>query len=142
RDPRLYVGPCEVMRVEVGRGERIARLPRSPRHPRVLLHTGTFPDPDDFSMDFAALSVPLVEELAAAGVRLVGIDTPSVDLCHDKELLAHHAIAAHDLAILEGLVLAEVPEGEYTLLAQPLPLDADASPVRALLLTQLIEELL
>lgn len=142
RDPRLYVGPCEVMHVEVGRGERIPSLPRTPRHPRVLLRTGTYPDPTVFNEDFAALSVALVHELVAAGVRLIGIDTPSVDLCHDRALEAHHAIAEHDLAILEGIVLDTVPEGEYTLLAQPLPLDADASPVRALLLTQLIEELL
>jgi arylformamidase len=38
------------------------------------------------------------------------------------------------MAILEGLVLAEVPEGSYELIALPLPLEGfDASPVRAVL---------
>lgn len=144
RDPRLYVGPCEVMRVDVARGARIqpADLPRIPTSPRLLLSTGTYPDPDVFNEDFAALSVALVEALVGWGVRLIGIDTPSVDLCHDATLEAHHAIADHDLAILEGIVLSAVPEGHYTLLAQPLGLPADASPVRALLLTQVIDELL
>ena len=144
RDPRLYVGPCEVMRVDIARGARIrpGDLPRAPSSPRLLLATGTYPDPDEFNEDFAALTVELVQALVGWGVRLIGIDTPSVDLCHDAALEAHHAIADHDLAILEGIVLSHVPEGHYTLLAQPLGLPTDASPVRALLLTQVIGELL
>lgn len=130
----LYLGPCEVRRVAVARGERIPPLDRPPRAPRVLLHTGTFPDPDRWNNDFAALSVPLVQQLADAGVVLVGLDTPSVDLFDDRALLAHHAIAARDLAILEGVVLDAVPDGVYTLIALPLRLaGCDASPVRAVL---------
>lgn len=134
----LYYGPCQVVRVAIGRGERIL-----PRHltteitePRVLFATGTFPDPFTFNEDFAALSVELVDHLAAKGVRLVGIDTPSVDLFADKALEAHHALARHDMANLECLLLdaPRVPEGRYTLIALPLRLDADASPVRAALL--------
>lgn len=138
RDLARYYGECEVIRVDVGRGERIlpshlAGVP-GPRAPRVLLRTGTFPDPDRFDEDFAALSPELVEVLAAEGVVLVGIDTPSVDLCHDQELLSHTAIARHDLAVLEGIVLDHVAPGRYTLIALPLRLvGADASPVRAVL---------
>jgi arylformamidase len=40
------------------------------------------------------------------------------------------------MAILEGLVLQDVPEGVYELIALPLPLVGfDASPVRAILRT-------
>ena len=103
--------------------------------PRVLFRTGTFPDPDRFNEDFAALDPALIDELADSGVQLVGIDTPSVDLCRDREMLAHRRIAARDLAILEGILLDDVPAGAYSLVALPLPLvDADASPVRAVLL--------
>ena len=133
----LYYGPCEVIAVSVGRNERItpAHLPvRSDLPARVLFHTGTFPDPDRFNEDFAALSPELVDHLAAGGVRLVGIDTPSIDLCADAELLSHKAVARHDLAILEGIVLTHVRPGRYTLVALPLALEgADASPVRAAL---------
>jgi arylformamidase len=133
-----YYGPCDVLSVAVGRGERVtpAHLPREPRAPRVLLRTGTFPNPDRFDEDFAALSPELVDWLADRGVVLVGLDTPSVDLCHDKELRSHQAIARRDLAILEGVVLGHVPDGLYTLIALPLKLaGADASPVRAVLVS-------
>lgn len=136
RDLDLYLGPAQVIRVAVDRGTRILpeHLHGEVRATRVLLCTGTFPDPEDFTTDFAALSVALVDYLAAKGVRLVGIDTPSVDPFSSKELEAHHAIARHDMAILEGLVLAGVPEGVYELIALPLRLEGfDASPVRAVL---------
>ncbi|MEM6927335.1 MAG: cyclase family protein, partial [Myxococcota bacterium] len=131
-----YYGVCEVFEVDVGRGQRIrpSDLPRPPETPRVLLKTGTFPDPCDFNEDFAALSPALVDHLADHGVELVGIDTPSVDLFADRDLLSHHAIARRDLAILEGVVLDHVAPGRYTLIALPLPLvGVDASPVRAVL---------
>ena len=132
-----YYGPCEVIRVQVGRGERIGpqHLPGPVQAPRVLFHTGTFPDPDRFNEDFASLSPELVEHLAAQGVTLVGLDTPSVDLFADAALLSHQAVARADLAVLEGLVLDDVDPGVYTLCALPLKLEgADASPVRAVLI--------
>jgi arylformamidase len=138
REPELYLGPCQVIRVAARRGERIrpADVPRTPAAPRVLLCTGTFPDPERFDEDFAALSVELIELWAGQGVRLVGVDTPSVDLFSSKDLPAHAACRRHDLAILEGLVLRHVPEGVYELIALPLKLEGfDASPVRAVLRT-------
>lgn len=131
-----YLGRCQVITVDVARGARIrpSDLSGTVTEARVLLRTRTFPDPDVFNEDFAALAPELVHHLADAGVQLVGIDTPSVDLCHDAALIAHHAIAARDLCILEGIVLDEVPDGVYLLSALPLKLaDADASPVRAVL---------
>ena len=137
RDPALYVGPAQVLSVQVGRGQRIL-----PSHlkldeistPRLLLKTGTYPDPDEFNEDFASLSPELVDALANRGVKLIGIDTPSVDLFADKELLSHNAIYRNDMAVLEGVVLGEVADGVYWLMAQPLALEGfDASPVRALL---------
>ncbi len=131
-----YLGPCQVMRVAVPRGTRItaAMLPAKVAAPRLLLATGTYPDPEHFNTDFAALSPELVEALHGQGVRLVGIDTPSVDLFDSKDLPAHLAFLRCDMAILEGLVLAGVPEGLYELIALPLRLVGfDASPVRAVL---------
>lgn len=134
-----YLGPCHVIEARIWRGQRIT--PRNLsialaeiRHPRILLKTGTFPDPEHWNSDFAALSVELVDALAGRGVVTIGIDTPSVDLQDSKDLPAHKAILRHDIAILEGLVLRDVPAGEYELIALPLPLEGfDASPVRAVL---------
>jgi arylformamidase len=136
RNLDYYLGPCQVLRVKAARGTRIT--PEAIRAPitaeRVLLATGTFPDPELFNEDFAALSPELVGWLHERGVRLVGIDTPSVDLFDSKNLPAHQAFLKYDMAILEGLVLKDVPEGTYELIALPLRLVGfDASPVRAVL---------
>jgi len=131
-----YYGPAQVIAVRVERGARIvpSDLQDEVASPRVLLKTGTYPDPNDFNEDFAALSPELVDYLASRGVELIGIDTPSVDLFADKALMSHNAIARHDLAILEGVVLDHVSPGHFTLIALPLSLaGCDASPVRAAL---------
>jgi arylformamidase len=136
RDLDYYLGPCQVVRVAVPRHSRIrpADLPGPITAERVLFAIGTFADPEKFSEDFAALSPELVEELHGRGVKLVGIDTPSVDLFASKDLPAHKTFLKHDMAILEGLALGGVPEGVYELIALPLKLAGfDASPVRAVL---------
>jgi arylformamidase len=131
-----FVGPCQVIRLEVERLQRVGPevLPPALATSRVLFATGTFPDPTRFNEDFAGLAPELIEGLSGLGATLVGVDTPSVDLFHSKALEAHQACLRHDVAILEGLVLAHVPPGVYELVALPLRLAGfDASPVRAIL---------
>jgi arylformamidase len=131
-----YLGPCQVVHVAAARGERIGpeMLPSTIRAERVLIATGTFPDPQQFNIDFAALRPELVRRLHEQGVRLIGIDTPSVDLFDSKDLPSHQTFLLCNMAILEGLVLRDVPEGMYELIALPLKLVGfDASPVRAIL---------
>jgi arylformamidase len=133
-----YLGPCQVVRVRAARGACLgpSALPQPITAERLLIDTGTFPDPFRFNEDFAALSPELVEALHEQGVRLVGLDTPSVDPFAAKDLPAHRTFLRCDMAILEGLVLKDVPEGEYELIALPLRLEGfDASPVRAILRT-------
>jgi arylformamidase len=141
RSLAIYMGRAQVIKVNVGRGERIL-----PKHidgkkisaPRVLFHTGTFPDHEKWNSDFAALSPELIVLLANKGVKLVGIDTPSIDPENSKALESHQAVADNDMAILEGIILTNVPEADYTLVALPLKIEgADASPVRAVLLKNL-----
>ena len=137
RDLSYYFGEVQVMSVDVARGQRIlqSHLKGEIVAPRVLFRTGTYPDPNTFNTDFASLSPSLIEWLAHEGVRLVGIDTPSIDPADSKDLPSHAMVAANDLAILEGIVLDHVADGVYTLIALPLRLNgADASPVRAVLL--------
>ena len=67
-------------------------------------------------------------------MRLVGIDSQSVDPATSKTLDSHHVLLKHDLRVLENLVLDDVPAGDYELIALPLKLvQACASPVRAIL---------
>jgi len=131
-----YLGLCQVVHVNVPRATRTTpeMLSAKIEAERVLIATNTYPDPNSFNEDFAALSPELVDFLHAQGVRLVGIDTPSVDLFTSKDLPAHRRFLANDMAILEGLVLKHVPAGAYELIALPLKLAGfDASPVRAVL---------
>lgn len=138
RDVALYIGEAQVMRVSTKKGARIqvADLTSAVRSQRVLLVTGSYPDPEVFNEDFCSLSPELVRYLHEKGVRLVGIDTPSIDPFESKALESHNEVFKCNMAILEGLVLDHVPDGNhYWLVAPPLKIkDADASPVRALLL--------
>lgn len=147
RDLTYYMGPCLVLNAAgTPRGERVRRefLSEKWQHaqtwpaPRILVRTDSFLNREEWRSDYCSLDPSLIEEWARAGVRLVGIDTPSIDPDDSKDLPSHAMVARHDLAILEGVDLSQVEEGLYTLIALPLRLeDADASPVRAILLKDL-----
>ncbi len=111
----FYLGTCQVVHVVTQRGAVLT--PDAILEPiqaeRVLIATHTFPDWTAFNTDFAALDPALIDYFHAQNVRLIGVDTPSVDPFESKELPAHHAISRYDMAILEGLVLENVPAGLY-----------------------------
>jgi arylformamidase len=131
-----YVGAALLLDAPCRRGSRFGPeiLPDCELPARVLLRTGSWhSEAEPFDEEFAALEPALIEALSLRGVRLVGVDTPSVDLFASKGLPAHRACAEHDVAIVEGLVLKGVPAGAGELICLPLRLKGfDASPVRAL----------
>lgn len=101
---------------------------------RVLFRTYRRSPVDTWDENFTAVSPESISLLASLGVKLVGIDTPSLDPVSSKSMDAHRVIEKHRMAILEGLVLDEVEPGDYELIALPLKLaNLDASPVRAIL---------
>lgn len=132
-----YIGSCRVIDARgqgplCGPEEIAAKLDGTP--PRVLLRLMDALDPKAWPTGFRALAPETVELLAAKGVMLVGIDTPSVDPETSKTLAAHHACRRADMRILENLALSHVAEGDYELIALPLKFEnLDASPVRAVL---------
>lgn len=90
---------------------------------------GTFPQP------FPAITPALARACAAAGVKLVATEAPSVDPFDSRTLEAHRLLAAGDVAIVENVVLSDVPAGRYSLVALPLRLtETDSAPLRAVLL--------
>ncbi|MFM8873332.1 MAG: cyclase family protein [Phycisphaerales bacterium] len=134
----LYVGPAHLVRVTGARGRAVTVADVAGKVPfgteRVLIATETYPDADTWNDDFASIDPALVGWLATRGVRLVAIDTPSVDQATSKDLPAHHAFFEHDVSIIEGVRLAGVAEGEYELIALPLRIEGgDGSPLRAVL---------
>ena len=87
-----------------------------------------------FDRQLTALHPDTVQHLADLGVKLIGIDSASIDPADSKTLPSHQVIRQRGLRVLENLLLDDVPEGDYELIALPLKLmTADASPVRAVL---------
>ena len=131
-----YLGPCRVIHC-IGCGplvlpEHIAHALNEDLPPRVLLRTSRTASQSWAS--FTAIAPETLARIATKNVALVGIDTPSVDPADSQTLPSHHELLANDMRVLECLVLDDVPEGDYELIALPLKLmRADASPVRAIL---------
>lgn len=132
-----YLGPCRVIYC-MGCGPQV-----EPEHithaladlpPRVLLRTARTASQSWVS--FTALAPETIALLATKNVVLIGVDTPSVDPTDSQTLPSHHQLLANNIRNLECLVLDDVPEGDYELIALPLKLmRSDASPVRAILRT-------
>ncbi len=135
-----FVGPCTVIDLSPCDGEiTLAQLEKklatSALYPRVLLRTHAECRFEVFDRQSAYLSKEIVDLLNHRGVKLVGIDTPSVDATDSESLQAHHALLACGMVWLENLDLSAVVEGDYFLSALPLKLmQLEAAPVRAVLL--------
>lgn len=137
-DPARYLGPALVVDGRGSNGSSIGTDRILPQVPvgteRLLIRTYDRVPQENWDADFAAIDARLIEALAARGVKLIGVDTPSLDPQNSKTMDAHLTVARHGLAILEGLVLDAVPFGRYELIALPLKIaGADSSPVRAIL---------
>jgi arylformamidase len=132
-----FIGPARVIDARgenplCGFDEIAAALDGAP--PRLLFRLMERLDPMVWPTGFRALAPDAMERLALRGVRLIGVDVPSVDPETSKELPSHMVCRAHDIRIVENLVLADVSPGDYELIALPLKLAGlDAAPVRAVL---------
>ena len=138
-DLSAYIGRCRVLEAQ---GEGDPSLVLASALPiemldgidRLLLRTSEMHDHTNFDEGFTALGPAAAKAVVKAGLRLVGIDTPSMDHATNKELDAHKILRAGNVALLENLDLTGVPEGDYELIALPLKIaGSDSSPVRAIL---------
>jgi arylformamidase len=135
--PDAFVGPALVMGLEgtTGPVDADALSARLPRHvERLLLRTGRTIAAGGFPEAWPALTPACVRWLAGRGLRLLGVDAPSVDDRESKTLDTHHALFDARVSILENLDLRGVADGAYELIALPLRVEGlDAAPVRAVL---------
>ena len=131
-----YIGPALVVDI---RGQTTITPALLAAHnfsatPRVLFKSDSWTDPTRFPPDWPLMTVEVPAWLAARGVKLVGLDVPSVDHRTSKDLPIHHALDAAGIVILENLDLRAVTPGRYELIALPLKIrGGDGSPVRAVL---------
>ena len=134
-----YLGRCRVVHAlgasPLVTWQHLAAAAQRPALPaRVLVRAYRRMPVDRWDPDLPAFDPAAVERLADLGVQLIGIDSASIDPATSKELPSHQVARRRGLRVLENLVLDDVPEGDYELIALPLKLmTADASPVRAVL---------
>ena len=131
-----YIGTCRVIHcIGAPQVQPEHILPFIDQLPaRVLFRTYQQAPQMQWDSDFPSVSLAAIALLAAHGVKLIGIDSPSIDPQESKTLDAHLCVKAHQMAILEGIILDEIAAGDYELICLPLKLKGlDASPVRAIL---------
>jgi arylformamidase len=101
---------------------------------RLLIKTGVWKDSTVFPAQIPVLAAGVAPWLRQSGVKLLGLDVPSVDAIDAKILTNHHALAAAEIAIIESLDLTGVEAGVYNFMALPLKIrGSDGAPVRAVL---------
>ena len=126
------LGPCQVIELQKNFAIEAADLPEIDSS-RVLIKTGF--KSSVWTDSFPYLLLSAVEKLMDAGVRVIGIDTPSIDAGADETLPSHVLAIDAGILILENLDLSAARAGHYELVALPLKIKGlDASPVRAVLL--------
>ena len=100
----------------------------------VLLKTCSWQNRKEFPKSWPIFSESIAEWMTKRGIRLLGVDVPSVDPENSKGLPMHHSMNVNKRYILEGIVLDDIEPGVYELSALPLKIKgAEGSPVRAVL---------
>jgi arylformamidase len=101
---------------------------------RILVKTGRWTDSTVFPKQIPVIAADVPAWLQKNGVKLLGLDLPSVDEIDSKSLQNHHALAQAGIAIIESLDLSNVAPGIYHLAALPLKIaGGDGAPMRAIL---------
>jgi arylformamidase len=101
---------------------------------RVLVKTGRWSDSTVFPKQIPVIAADVATWLQKNGVKLLGLDLPSMDEIDSKSLQNHHALARAGIAIIESLDLSRVSAGIYNLAALPLKIaGGDGAPMRAVL---------
>ena len=84
----------------------------------------------------ATVTAEAAEFFAASGVKLLGSESQTVG-SEDAPMQVHLILLRREVALLEGIVLTNVPEGRYFLSAAPLNLGGcDGAPCRAYLIKE------
>ena len=86
----------------------------------------------------ATVTADAAKVFAAAGIHLIGNESQSVGP-EDRPMEVHLILLGSGVVLLEGIRLAQVPEGAYFLNCAPLNLTGtEGAPCRAVLITDLL----
>jgi arylformamidase len=136
-----FYGPAVVIDVSDMQGEigfdRIEPLIAAYRLERLILKTGCTVAAGAFPEDWPFISEACARTLIGLGVKLFGVDAPSVDSRDSKSLAVHKMLFSGNTFILENLDLRRTPADAYDLIAFPVKMmSVDAAPVRAILVSR------
>jgi arylformamidase len=134
-DLDCLIGRCQIIDIPTSAYDVPIECEHLPEitQPRVLFRTGWSnridEDPEGYFGHHAFLTSDTADVLVRAGVRLVGIDCPSVDQSGDN---AHQILLQNNVVIVENLVnMSSLPD-ECDVIILPLPIvGGDGCPVRA-----------
>ncbi|MEO0564146.1 MAG: cyclase family protein, partial [Chloroflexota bacterium] len=135
-----YIGPAHVVTVDKADGpltpEDFSSLAEIDKVERLLVHSPVSDYPTtEFAHPYPYVSHEFIRWLAEEkGTRLIGLDSPSMDDMNSKDLPGHHALYQYNMVNIELLLLRDVPDGVYELVALPLKIDGVCgTPIRAIL---------
>jgi arylformamidase len=90
----------------------------------------------EFHRDYTYVAPDGAEYLASLGVQLVGVDYLSVEQFHSGHHRTHRTLLDRGIIIVEGLLLSDVPAGDYELRCLPILFPGlDGAPARAVLVS-------
>ncbi len=138
----VLIGPARVVAFDdsvTSIGEAELRPHRLAGVSRVLLRTRNSAwlasGSSEFHPDYTFVAPEGAAYLVSLGVRLVGVDYLSVEQFHSGHHRTHRTLLGSGVVIVEGLLLSEVPPGDYVLYCLPLKLvGLDGAPARAVLI--------
>lgn len=136
----LFIGPCRVLTIQANVITEKMLIERNVKAgERILLRTDPKANftPKNGEFNPAVLSVRAAQYLAQSGVKLIGIDAPTVENMEICDGEIHRTLLAGGVAILEGLLLEKAEKENYFLSALPLSLTGEnGAPCRAVLVEQ------
>ncbi|MBA1397746.1 cyclase family protein [Mammaliicoccus sciuri] len=100
----------------------------------IMIKTKSEAHSEVFPESVPVLTEDAIQYLSSIGIKVFGIDVPSVDDIDSKTLNNHHAFNQYDIINIENLLLENVSEGYYNFIGLPLNIvGADGSPIRAVI---------
>ena len=86
----------------------------------------------EFTSDFATLTVEAARWIVKQGIQLLGVDYLSLERPGSAGHPVHHALLRAGVIVVEGLDLSSLEDGWYNLYCLPLKVaDGDGAPARA-----------
>ncbi|MEW6610714.1 MAG: cyclase family protein [Patescibacteria group bacterium] len=136
------VGPCRVLKLNMGKRKEVEVKDlerfKIQRGERLLFDLGNGKHllGKKFYQNYVAIGSDVAKLLASKKIKFVGVDYLSVERRGNPGHPVHKTLLRAGVAIIEGVNLAGVKPGTYTLVCLPLKIiGIEASPVRAILLT-------